>query len=261
MIESIALTQADDGSSAASFEDSSWLLEARVVELAETPYERRTPDGESFLLVLSGTHDLYAGGGSWMQRGLRETPYEGRPLGVYLPPSTPYKLENGRGFALTWSVRQPELPEPESPKESLSQKPLLQMSGSGKAFDPATGTWKPKEAFLTSPEAILPRRIAKLEIGDGVIAERILDLDYKSLGLCLDEVVIPDGATIELPEHSGRQQPREVAIYHDAEGELQIGDVTVRGRGAVRCGDSLPALSARGGRAYVNVCYAGPKAG
>ena len=117
-----------EGESTVATFDGDWLLEIRRHELATDPVEARTPDGESFLLVLAGTHDLYAGGGSWMQRGVRAEPFSGRPVGLFLPPSTPYKLENGTGRAIVISVRQPELPEPESPKEALSKKPLLPMN-------------------------------------------------------------------------------------------------------------------------------------
>ncbi|MCA8941372.1 MAG: hypothetical protein KDB80_02325 [Planctomycetes bacterium] len=243
---------------AAQFEGFDWLLECRRLALSAGTVERRSPAGESFLLVLAGTHDIHAGGGSWMRRGIRDRPDAGRPLGIFLPPDTPYRLEHGSGSALVWSVRQPELPEPESPRQSLSTKPLLPMAGSGKAFDPATGTWKPKEAFLASPEAILPRRIRRFE-HDGVGVERILDADYKALGLMLDEVVLEDGETL-----SGLTPERpacEIGIYFEADVGLTIGDSERTGIGVVAVsGSTVPTLRSAGGRAYASIVYAGPDA-
>lgn len=254
------------GCSTAAFDAASSLLELRLIERpepTEQAAELRTPEGgESFLLVLSGTHDLFAGGGSWVRRGLRRSPYDpAPPVGIFLPPNTPFRLENGSGHALLLAARQPELPVADSPKDALSKKPLLPMAGSGKAFDPATGTWKPKEAFLSSPEAILPRRIKNIEnLGDDVLARRILDVDYKALGLCVDEYILPTGADVTPPEHEVRQEPRETALYFETEGRLIVDGCEVSGRGALRCRDgALPALVAAEGRAYVALLYAGPK--
>lgn len=260
---SVTLNPAGEHDSVATFDGAEWLLECRLLELHGAPCELVTPEAsESFLLILAGTHDVYAGGGSWLQRGLRPDPFSGRPLGVFLPPRTKYRLENGEGRALVFSARQPEMPEPESPKEALSKKPLLPMAGSGKAFDPATGTWKPQEAFLSSPEAILPRRIARLDTGNGTFVERILDSDYKALGLCLDEVVLPgtDAENTTIPALSGAHTPSEIAIYYEADGELTIGDEVVNGHGLVSCPAApSPNLQARGGRAYLAIAQVGPK--
>lgn len=258
----IALQDTGPGVRTAHFEDASWLLEVRILDLsAAQPLEQRAPDGEAFLLVLSGTHDLYAGGGNWVRRGTRPEPFTGRPVGVFLPPATPFKLENGTGRALLLAARQPEEAPLETPKEALSKKPLLPMAGSGKAFDPATGSWKPQEAFLSSPEAILPRRIARID-ADGATAHRVLDMDYKSLGLCIDEVGLADGESATLPPHATAQDPCEIALYYETDdGALAIGDdLEVTGHGVVRVSTaSVPRLTAKGGRAYAAVLYAGPK--
>ena len=202
---------------------------------------------------LTGTHDLYAGGGSWLRRGIRTTPLEGRPVALFLPPGTPFRLENGTGRAIVLSARQPELPAPASPKEVLSKQPLLPIAGSGKAFDPASGTWKPREAFLSSPEAILPRRIATVEL-DGVVVQRVLDLDYKALGICVDEIALGARQRLHLPP----SHAAEVAIYFETDGVLEIEGSPYRGRGVVRSSAS-PELNAADGRAYLAIAYAGPK--
>lgn len=241
---------------AIEFGDAEWLIECRRLVLDGSPCERRSPDGESFLLIVAGTHDIYAASGSWLQRGIRTSPWEGRPLGIFLPPNTPYRLENGTGRAIVWTARQPERPEPESPKEALSSKPLLPMAGSGKAFDPATGTWKPQEAFLSSAEAILPRRIQPIEI-DGVRVERILADDYKALGLRLDEVCLEPDQSVTIPPAG---TAAEFGIYFETEGMLAIGEQVVEGTGAIRVpGDAPPTLHARDERAYVTIAHAGPK--
>ena len=48
---------------------STWFEELIWHVVTGEPIECRTGGGESCLLVLSGTHDLQAGGGSWIARG------------------------------------------------------------------------------------------------------------------------------------------------------------------------------------------------
>ena len=108
-----------------------------------------------------------------------------------------------------------------------------------------------------SPEAILPRRIRRIEVG-GVRVERVLDLDYKAATLCLDEAVLADGQELRC-EPPGT--PVETALLVIAEGALEAGDTEVRGTAALFCPDGAPArLRARGGRAYVALAYACAKA-
>ena len=248
---------ADAGVRSARFDRGEWLIECRLLELDGGTLDQRSPDAESLLVVLAGTHDLYAGGGSWLRRGLRPAPTGGRPVALFLPPHTPYRLDGGNGRAIVWSARQPEPPAPKDPKQVLSEKPLLPIAGSGKAFDPETGTWKPQEAFRSSPEAILPRRIARVDVG-GVELQRILDTDYKALGLGVDELTLRDGRSATPPALAGGWAPAEVGVYYETDGLLEIDGDEVEGRGVLQL-DAVPQLRAARGAAYVSLAYAGPK--
>lgn len=261
-----APTQGGPNQSAAAAhfdDDSSWLLSFTRVEVSGDSEPSPSPDGEGLLLVLAGTHDLYAGSGSWIRRGLRASPFEPkRPVAVFLPPNTKWQTQNGSGIVLVLAARQPVLPAPETGREELGRKPLLALAGSGKAFDPLSGTWKPSEAFLTSSEAILPRRIEPVPAPEGVTHFRVLGVDYKALGLCVDEVHIEEGAAARPePPHQGAY-PSEIAIHVETEGEARVGDAVVLasdGPTAFR-GTALPHLAAVSGRAVFVVVYAGDKA-
>jgi hypothetical protein len=260
MIESIAMTPDDArGLRVAAFAGAEWLLEVSVQSLDGTPAPQRSGAGESVLIVLSGTHDLFAGGGSWLRRGIRETPFAGRPVALFLPPGTPYRATDGRGELLTFLVRQPPQAKAE-PAAALSMSPLLPMAGSGKAFDPTSGTWQPKGAFLSSPEAILPRRIAAIDHG-GIPVQRILDADYKALGLCLDEAVVPKGRELRVVPPAGAGS--EVGVWVRAPGGLVARggtEVRIDGDGALCVrGEGVPVLRAVDADAYVAIAYAGPK--
>ena len=243
--------------------DSRWLLEFHRFEVSGDGEPQPSPDGEGLLLVLSGTHDLYAGAGSWIRRGLRASPFEPkRPVAVFLPPRTRWQTQNGSGSILVVAARQPALPVAETPREELGRKPLLALSGSGKAFDPVSGTWKPAEAFLTSSEAILPRRIEPVEAPAGVVHHRVLGFDYKALGLCVDELHAEEGSEVTpaMPRHGS--YPGEVAIHVETEGEALVGDEVIRaaeGPVALR-GEAMPRLRAVTGRAVFVIVYAGDKA-
>ncbi len=242
--------------------DCRWLLELQRIEVDDDRAPTPSPDGEGLLLVLGGTHDLYAGSGSWIRRGVRSSPFESkRPVAVFLPPNTKWQAQNGSGAILLVSVRQPTLPAAETPREELGRKPLLALSGSGKAFDPLSGTWKPSEAFLTSSEAILPRRIETVAAPEGVVHHRVLGIDYKALGLCVDEVHVEEGCEVtpSLPQRSS--YPAEIAIHVETEGEARVGEAIVRaadGPTAFR-GPELPKLRAATGRAVFVLVYAGDK--
>ena len=68
-----------------------WLRSIAVVAV-DGSHEHAVPDGEEALaVVLAGTFDLFAGGSSWLQRGLRATVFEGRPCGLYLPPKVSFR--------------------------------------------------------------------------------------------------------------------------------------------------------------------------
>lgn len=207
-----------------------WFLEAQLYEVDGSTGEQRSPAGESLLIVLDGTFDLAAGGGVWRRRGLRDDPLAGRPVALFLPPDTPWQAADGKGRILLVSSRQPELPEPETKEEELGRKPLLQISGSNKAFDPVAKDWKPKEAFLSSPEALLPRRFQKISVDGALEADRIAEREYKALSLRADELRVPEGHTATMPELEGPITERlivAVGAPGARVGEQQLGDAGV----------------------------------
>ena len=63
-------------------------------------FASRTGDVETLLVVLSGTFDMVAGGGTWPARGVRKSPCEGKPVSLFLPPGTGFELQNGSGEIL-----------------------------------------------------------------------------------------------------------------------------------------------------------------
>ena len=135
--------------------ETGWLA---AIHLATTdgtqPLELRTPDDqESGLLVVSGTLDLEANSGSWISRGTRAAPYDGRPFALFLPPKTVVRASGGSGEILVMSARRPAPAPAPAPIDSPVAKPLLPLAGSNKAFDSQTGTWQPIESFPDSPEA------------------------------------------------------------------------------------------------------------
>ena len=219
---------------------------------------RHREDAESGALVLSGTHDLEANAGSWVSRGTRSTPFEGRPVALFMPPKTKFRSSAGEGEILLVSTRRPELVAP--PPEPKA-KPLLPLAGSNQAYDSKSGSWKPIESFPDSAEAILPRRIERAEIGDAII-ERVFPVDYKTLGLCLAEAVLPDGGALTAPgwigEPAGDEFPEEWAVYYRAEGDLEVGGSKLQGDG-VLVGTDAAEMRAAGGRVYLALVCAGPK--
>ena len=54
--------------------------------------ERETGGEEVCLVALSGTCDVAAGEDEWRGVGGRESPFEGRPHALYLPPATAYRV-------------------------------------------------------------------------------------------------------------------------------------------------------------------------
>lgn len=253
--------QAPDGARSFVFDAAAWLLEVRRIQVVGTTGPLRSPDGESLLVVLGGTHDLYAGGGSWLRRGVRAGPLEdGRPVAVFLPPNTPFRADGGDGALLLVAVRQPEPPPAHDRREELGRKPLLPLAGSGKAYDPISGEWKLQEAFLSSPEAILPRRLERLATASGARADRVIGTDYKALGLCVDEVLLAAGQDVELaPPHAAA----EVAVHVETTGRARVGELEVAhadGPTVVHAaGPQPPRVTALDGRAYALFVYAGPK--
>ena len=248
-----------------------WLVEVREHRTsAREATARRSPDGaESLLVVLAGTHDLGAGGGAWIRRGLRESPFgPGRPVAIFLPPRTPYRIENGEGLVVVITLRQPAVATAgDAANATPPPRPLLSLAGSGKAFDPSSGTWIEAEALPTSPQALLPRAIERRDAGDGVVVERIAGADYKALGLCADECVLQHGQRITpVPPHVTRAaHPDEIVLRVDTEGEALVGDRLIRATDGpvvlLRRGAAPPTVVARAGRCHLLVAYAGPKRG
>ena len=62
--------------------------------------ERETGGEEVCLVVLSGRCRVTAGEAGWDEVGERESPFEGPPYAVYLPPGTAYQVEATTGLEL-----------------------------------------------------------------------------------------------------------------------------------------------------------------
>lgn len=236
-----------------------WLRALTVHEARlDAPTGGRTEaDEEGVVLVLSGTHDLAAGAGSWPSRGLRGSPFEGRPCALYLPPKTRWSASGGEGELAEVRVRRPPAPPPAEPDPAAVRKPLLPLAGSQKAFDPATGEWRPLESFPDSPQAIPPRAIERIE-RDGVLVERVLGPDFKARGLRLDECVLAAGQRFapEPSENPGEEllcfvRPRSRATVAGGDEFFEIeNDVSVTGPATITALD---------GACYVLVVRAGPR--
>ena len=203
-----------------------WFTELRLWR-PRGEAEYTTGDAESAAVVLRGTFDLVGGGTAWPARGARTSEFEGRPMAVFLPPRTAFGAHHGDGELLVVAARQPQAePEPEG-RAALSRKPLLPLAGSGKAFDPGTGEWRPAETFPTSAESLPPRRMQRVPVGD-ILVERVFAADYKAATLSLDEVVLPAGASLDLRAIPGRPLADEVLLF-----------VRPRGHTQIRCGDQV----------------------
>lgn len=217
-------------------------------------------DEECCALVLSGTFDLRSGSTAWPSRGTRREPHDGRPVAVFLPPHADFTASGGSGEILLLGARRPEAP-PATGRDALRQSPLLPLAGSGKAFDPGSGEWRPAETFPTAAESLPPRRMQQIDAG-GIVVERVFPPDYKAATLTVDEAVLPDGTVLAL---AGLAPPSAEAclVYVRAEGELSITDgpivVVVGGEAMVHHDGEAGRLElgARGGRAYVALAYAG----
>jgi hypothetical protein len=229
--------------------------------------EIETGDAETAALLLSGTFDLSAGPTAWPARGARTTPFEGRPMAVFLPGHTTFRAARGRGEILLVTARRPATPAV-SGRPALSQKPLLPLAGSGKAFDPATGDWLPAEAFPDSPESLPPRRMTRFPAGS-VVVERVLAPDYKAATLCLDEVVVPAGKSLRVADVAGRPRCDETCVFLRSEAAVRVtvgnrasevrGDAVFLVPGA---GDDVAVAAAATAPAYVVLAYAGkPRSG
>ena len=241
-----------------------WLRSFTLVHVDGT-FEARTPAGEETLaVVLGGTLDLFAGGSSWLQRGLRAQAFDGRPCGLYLPPTIATRFV-GRGEVLLVAGQRPLAPAQAPIKPDRASMPLLQLAGSGKAYDARTGSWELLERFPSSPEAVLPRAI-EVRITDGVRVERIFSFAFKAMTLCLDEFVLAEGQRLAVPRPlmpPGTRYGDELALFVRSEGEAEV-----RAGTSTRCaGDVVVAVAIDGpveviatkGRAYVAAVWAGAK--
>jgi len=241
-----------------------WLTSCEVLEGSGDEFQARTGDEEGCLVVLAGCHDLFAGGGSWIERGVRNAPHEGRPVVVFLPPNTPFKMEGGKGQVLRLGSRQPAAPEPEG---TAGRKPLLAMAGSGKAFDPNSGEWKPQETMPNSPEALLPRRIERSVLDAGVVRERLLPVDHKARGLVADEFTVPQSACIALDAPGGDWAEECLVIVRPAPGATAVlctdgaeHTVTADDLGAAWAGPSTSVeVRSEDGPTWLLWAHAGPK--
>jgi len=210
-----------------------------------------TGDVETAVVLLSGTFDLSAGATAWPARGSRSTPLQGRPMAVFLPKQTTFRAHNGSGEILLVAARQPAAPAVTG-REALSQKPLLPMAGSGKAFDPATGEWLPAEAFPSAAESLPPRRFERFTVGACTV-ERVFAPSYKAATLSLDEVIVPAGQTLRVAEIPGRPRCDEVCVFvRDDRGDrVSVTSGT---------GDDAAVTAPANAPAYVVLAYAGKPA-
>lgn len=175
-----------------------WFTRLELHEAADGAVRGETADEEAGLLILHGTFDLQAGATTWGGRGARTAPLGAKPIAVFVPPRTPFAGATKAGSMLVLGCRQlPDQPKVEG-KAALSHKPLLQMAGANKAYDPNTGEWRNAESFPSSPELIAPRRIERIEHGS-VVEERVFPADYKTSAFTLGELHFPAAARLELP--------------------------------------------------------------
>jgi hypothetical protein len=179
---------------------------------------------------------------------------------VFLPPKTEFRAQNGRGEMLLVGARQPQRPPVEG-RAALSNKPLLPLAGSGKAFDPATGEWMPAESFPTSAESLPPRRMQRLPAGSAMV-ERVLAPDYKAATLSVDEAVLAPGTTLRLGDVPGLAPAEEVLLFARSDTPIGIGHGSVETRHGGDVAFLLPCdaelrFTAGNSPAYVLFAYAG----
>lgn len=240
--------------------DGARWLEHVVRWRPHDPDQIVTGDHEVAVLLLAGTFDLVGGSTVWPARGARSTPLQGRPMAVFLPKHTPFRVGNGRGEILLIAARQPEVREEATGRDALAQKPLLPLAGSGKAFDPKSGEWKPAETFPTAPESLPPRRFERIPVGDAVL-ERVFAVDYKAATLSVDEVVLAPGTTLRLADVPGRPRCDELLLFVRSDGDTRIGAHTLAAGDHARqlAVDEFAATTITAGAhpAYVVLAYAG----
>jgi len=186
------------------------------------PDQLVTGDHEVAVLLLAGTFDLVGGSTVWPARGARSTPFQGRPMAVFLPKHTPFRVGNGRGEILCIAARQPVVTEEATGRDALAQKPLLPLAGSGKAFDPKSGEWKPAETFPTAPESLPPRRFVRIPVGSAVL-ERVFAPDYKAATLSVDAVVLAANSSLRLGDVPAQPRCDELLLFVRSDGGCTVG--------------------------------------
>lgn len=206
-----------------------------------------TGDHETAVLLLGGTFDLVGGTTAWPARGARKDVFTGRPMAVFLPPRTEFRTSNGQGEILLFAARQP-IVQQATGRELLARKPLLPMAGSGKSFDPNSGEWMPAESFPSAAESLPPRRFERIAVG-ACMLERVFAASYKAATLCIDEVVVPAGAALDLRDIPGRPACHEVMVFQRGVG----GDSLFIANGN---GDDVRIESSTSAT-YVAIAYAG----
>ena len=218
-----------------------------------------TGDEETCALLLAGTFDLCGNGTNWPSRGARADVFAGRPVAVFLPPRAEFALDGGQGEILLVAARPQPQPAARG-RAALSQSPLLPLAGSGKAFDPASGEWRPAETFPTAAESLPPRRIERVAVGRCTV-ERVFAADYKASTLTVDEVVVPASAELRVGELP-LPRARESLLYLRSAQPLAVAagpaQMTVHGEACVLAG--APAqlvLRAGAAPAYAVLAYAG----
>lgn len=231
-----------------------------------TCWRPRDPDGlvtgehETAAILLAGTFDLVGGTSVWPARGARTEPFAGRPMVVFLPPHSEFRTSNGHGEILLLAARQPVARAEPVGREALARKPLLPLAGSGKAFDPNSGEWRPAETFPTAPESLPPRRFERIPIGP-LVLERVFAPDYKAATLALDELVLPAGTSLAFRDVPGHPQADELLVFVRVEASAQLGTHPLSAGDHAWCGSTAEfgamALEAREGRVYVALAYAG----
>jgi hypothetical protein len=240
--------------------DARWLAHLQLWR-PNDPDLLTTGDVETAVILLSGTFDLMGGSTAWPARGARQTPFQGRPMAVFLPKNTQFRTQRGQGEILLVAARQPAAPAAKEGRGVFGQSPLLQLAGSGKAFDPTTGEWRPAETFPTAAESLPPRRMTQLQVGACVV-ERVFASDYKAATLSIDEVVLPAAESLAVADIPDRPRADELLVFVRTEAAATVAHAEQRTalRGdAVFCvtGAHDVVMAAEGGPAYVVLAYAG----
>lgn len=234
--------------------DLRWLTEVAVLRIDGRGI-RLDPelDVERGIVVLSGTHDLAAGGGTWGSRGVRDTPYAGRPCAVFVPPRHAFAAQGGPGELLLFAARVTTAAALQPAK-----RPLLPLAGSNKVFDAQSGGWQRLEDLPDTPEALLPRRIEREEIGDCVV-EAVFPVGFKARALSLFETVVPAGHSWRVPARAAHAVEELLYVRTDSSAAVRTDE-----REAAIQGEAVLPLAQRAQlivRAGATPCYVALAAG